>query len=177
MGTILEQRLRRPLFLFLSANGADMFNGKMKQRHISWVIEMDDIFIYGDIVPGKSIGAFQIGAKAEQLLNMLEKYQIEQRSNCIVVKTSTLWFWLDEENRTFQIKVLDGFLGRFAELIGLGDTISDVEEHFGKCTFESYVVKIPSVEGICFELNDIDDYDQEWDELSAPICSICVYRV
>lgn len=136
-----------------------------------------DVFCYGHVVPGKSIGAFQIGMKAEQLLNLLENYQIEQRSNCIVVKTSTLRFWLDEENRTFQIMALYGFLGKYAELIGIGDTISDIEKHFGKCTHESYVVKMPNVEGICFELKDVDDYDQVWNESSAPICSICVYRV
>ncbi|NOU63358.1 hypothetical protein GC096_04780 [Paenibacillus sp. LMG 31461] len=136
-----------------------------------------DIFRYGDVVPGESIGAFQIGMKAEQLLNMLEDYQSEQRSNCIVVKTSTLWFWLDEENKTFQIMAIDGFLGKYAKLIGLGDTISDIEEHFGNCTQDSYVVKMPNIEGICFELKDVDEYDQVWDELSAPICSICVYSV
>jgi hypothetical protein len=136
-----------------------------------------DIFSYGDVVPGKNLGAFQIGMKAEQLLDMLGNYQIEQRSNCIVVKTSTLWFWLDEENMTFQIMALSGFHGKYAELIGIGDTISDIEKHFGKSSQESYVVKMPNVEGICFELKDVDDYDQVWDESSAPICSICVYRV
>ncbi|OME93339.1 hypothetical protein BK127_41795 [Paenibacillus sp. FSL H7-0331] len=58
-----------------------------------------DIFTYVDIVPGKSIGVFQIDKKAEQLLEMLENYQ--ERSYCIVVKTPTLWFWLDEEHKTF----------------------------------------------------------------------------
>ncbi|MDQ0914593.1 hypothetical protein [Paenibacillus sp. V4I5] len=136
-----------------------------------------DILRYGDVVPGKSIGVFQIGMKSEQLIKLLEKYQIEERSNCKVVKTSTLWFWIDEENKTYQIMALDGFLGKYEEIIGLGDSISEVEKHFGKCIHESYVVKMPDVKGICFELKDVDDYDQVWDESSAPICSICVYRV
>lgn len=36
---------------------------------------------------------------------------------------------------------------------------------------------IKGIEGICFELGDMDEWDDYWDELYAPIEWIFVYKI
>lgn len=86
-----------------------------------------------------------------------------------------MWFWFSQEGVVFQITVLNGFVGKFEGLIGIGDTLTKVKYHFGDYYYEPYVWRIPNIEGICFELNDTEC--EEWDESDAPIATITVYAV
>lgn len=106
-----------------------------------------------------------------------EGYENENRSNCIVIKTETLWFWIDDNELVYQIRAYNGFCGTFGEKIGIGETLKDVEIFFGKCIYEDYVYLISSIPGICFELKDVNDLDDEWDEMNASIESIYVFAV
>ncbi|WP_141504459.1 hypothetical protein [Paenibacillus luteus] len=129
----------------------------------------------GNIIPGKSIGQFEIGCKRETLVSLIgQGYKTEIRSNCIVIKMETLWFWIDEEEIVFQIRAFNGFYGKFDGKIGIGETLEDVESHYGKSINEDYVYLITCIPGICFELKDVNDLDDVWYEMSAPIESIYV---
>lgn len=134
--------------------------------------------INGDIKPGKGIGSLEIGCNRETLVSLIgENYETESRPNCTVIKTETFWFWIDDTDLVSQIRVFNGFRGKFGGQIGIGDTLKDVESHFGKCSYEKYIYFISSILGICFELRDVEDYDEEWDEMRAPIESIYVFNI
>ncbi|MEH7484568.1 hypothetical protein V7157_26535 [Neobacillus drentensis] len=131
----------------------------------------------GEIIPGKNIGTFHLGWTFKQLKTALnDKFEIEKRSRCFVVKTDCIWFWLDDkQEEVFQIRVQEPFEGKFLGEIGIGSTLLDVENKAGEWQEELDVYILPNHIGICFELRDIDDFDDEWDELTAPINAISVY--
>ena len=62
---------------------------------------------------------------------------------------------------------------KYEEVIGLGSTLQDVRQYIGDYVevYDTYELK--GVKGICFELEDID----EWNELKAPIDHIYVFRI
>ncbi len=106
---------------------------------------------------------------------MGNKYEVEKRANSDVIKTDTICFWINKKNLVFQITVFKGFDGQFKGKIGIGNTISDIEKYFEKCNYELYVYIFPSIDGICFELEDVEDIEKEWDATTAPISSISVF--
>ncbi|MFC4779152.1 hypothetical protein ACFO9Q_20355 [Paenibacillus sp. GCM10023252] len=154
-----------------------MFNDKIVDKIHVGVICVD-ILRYGAITPGKSIGPFEIGCNREALISLLGKnYEVETRANFIVIKTETYWFWIDDTDSVSQIRIFNGFFGKFGGKIGIGNTLKDVVNNFGKCSYEKYTYFISAIPGICFELKDVEDYDDEWDEMSAPIESIYVFAI
>lgn len=72
-----------------------------------------------------------------------------------------------------QIGVRGGFKGKYKGKIGIGSTLKEVKEYIGdyKSVYSTY--EMEQDKGICFELEDVDD----WDELTAPIENIYVFRV
>ncbi|MGF7031831.1 hypothetical protein J2T17_002745 [Paenibacillus mucilaginosus] len=135
-----------------------------------------DLLKYGDIVPAKSIGCFEIGSNRNKIVSLFGgNYETEARTNCSVIQTENLWFWIDHTDLVFQIRAFNGFCGTLGGKIGIGNTLVDVENHFGKCNYEKYIYLISNIPGICFELKDTEDYDEEWNEMSAPIESIYVF--
>jgi len=50
--------------------------------------------------------------------------------------------------------------------------MSEIKNQFGGYNNDGDVYEIPNVKGICFELEDVDD----WEELTAPIEWIFVYK-
>ena len=131
----------------------------------------------GEIIPGKNIGMFYLGWSFNQLKTALNhKFEIEKRSRCFVVKTECIWFWLDDgQEKVFQIRVQEPFEGKFLGEIGIGSTLLDVENKAGEWREELDVYILNNYKGICFELRDIDDFDDDWDELTALINAISVY--
>ncbi len=81
-------------------------------------------------------------------------------------------FWIDKSQTSVtQIMVFGEYDGKFLEKIGIGSTLSDLN-HLGIGWIkEDYIYKLPEYPGICFELEDID----EWNELEAPIEFISIY--
>lgn len=61
--------------------------------------------------------------------------------------------------------------------IGIGSTLTDVLKYIGnyKEVYDTY--ELENILGICFELEDVDewDWDGDWEELAAPIEWIFVY--
>ena len=70
-----------------------------------------------------------------------------------------------------QIGVTKDFYGDFMSIC-IGSTMKDVVNKFGGIENDGDVYAIPGIEGLCFELEDVDN----WDELTAPIEWIYVYK-
>lgn len=129
--------------------------------------------INGIIQPGKKIGDLCIGSKKEDVIKKLDSdYKLWQREDgfCIYVfENFKLWF--DICGNLVQIGVTKGFLGDY-QTISIGSTMYDVKMKFGKYENDGDVYEIPNVKGLCFELEDVDN----WDEFRAPIEWIFVYK-
>ena len=71
------------------------------------------------------------------------------------------------------------FDGKFADRFGVGSYLCDIEDYLGEKASEKLVTYLfTSVDGICFELNDIDDDwdDKEWFKANAPIEYISIFK-
>lgn len=129
--------------------------------------------INGEIEPGKRISDLVIGSKKENVIyNLDDDYRVWERGDGYCMYTFDnfkLWFGINGELE--QIGVTKGFLGNYKS-IGIGTTMQDVKKEYGGYKNDGDVYLIPNVAGICFELEDVDD----WDELTAPIEWIFVYN-
>ena len=134
----------------------------------------------GKIEPGKRIGDFVINSKKVDNIIIagkpIEKKVSETGICTYVYENYKLWF--DDQGLLMQIAVTNGFLDEYKG-IHIGSTMQDVLNLFGSYGDEELfaVYYIPEIDGISFNLKDVDDYDDEWDELAAPIEWIYVYRV
>lgn len=125
------------------------------------------------IVNGERIGSFHLGWSIEKLKEELkEKYIQEELENHYTIKTSTMKFWVLKENKTVsQIMTFGQYKGQFINGIGIGTNLSQINDKGIKWCKEDYVYTFPDYPGICFELEDID----EWDESLAPIEFISIF--
>ena len=132
-----------------------------------------DSITYGIIEPGKRIGEFYIGSSKEEVISALgSKYQLWTRNDGFCIYTfSNFKLWFDENGRLIQIGVTKGFLDGYNNIF-IGSTMKDVVEIYGSYENDDVQYLLPDVDGICFELEDVDD----WDELTAPIEWIFVYK-
>lgn len=126
-----------------------------------------------DIRAGIGVGRFQLGMSIDELGNVLmvpgEREDLPLHTK---IKTGPFTFWVDKLTGTlWQIMVGRGFTGRFLDRIGIGSTLAEVQTVAGDFQEEGDSYILPSHPGICFELEDVDD----WDEMTAPIEYISVY--
>ncbi|MBQ3546351.1 MAG: hypothetical protein IJA34_15410 [Lachnospiraceae bacterium] len=127
----------------------------------------------GEIEPGIRIGNFLIGSRKEEVTSKLEdNYKVWEREDGFCIYTLDnfrLWFGVNGELE--QIGVSKGFLGNYKSIC-IGSNMQDVMTRFGKYENDGDVYLISGLDGICFELEDVDD----WEELTAPIEWIFVYK-
>lgn len=130
------------------------------------------------IIPGKSIGIFQLGWKKHELLSHFNNnYEIKDLNTEQKVFYNGFRFWINKQSETVkQISVLDSFDGKLFGKIGLGSTLKDIENNLGKWQ-DNYddVYTLPEHKGVCFELKDVDTPDEEWNEEQMPINVISVF--
>lgn len=75
--------------------------------------------------------------------------------------------------------VYNDFKGKVKGKVGIGSYLSDVEKFIGRPEEDGqnietiYIIK--DLPGICFELQD-NDIDEEWNENTAPIETISVFK-
>lgn len=137
-------------------------------------------FLEGDILPGKGIGEAYLGWNIDRLHDYLQTlnldYGIEDRANSTLVITRFAMFWISKESKSItQILVFGEFRGKLMGCIGIGATLKDVQAYIGNWEKQSDVYIIPQYPGVCLELKDVEDYDEEWDEAAAPIENISVF--
>lgn len=132
--------------------------------------------IEGRIFPGQGIGEFMLGSDEDAVLANIEgEYKRSERENGIsLIIIENAIFWFDSNKQLFQIGVTVGFLSKYDNIIGIGDTLADVQEKVGPFYEEYDDYLIQGVKGIAFELGDTDDL--EWDEMRAPIEWMYVYK-
>lgn len=130
-----------------------------------------------EILPGKSIGAFYLGMCFGDIKKIVKSFGVDDRETCDVLTCGDISFWVDKEKDScFQILVESDFQGKYDGKIGVGSTLSDINS-LGLEWYENldaYFIK--GVHGICFELADTENEEDEWDELTAPIAFITVYK-
>lgn len=126
------------------------------------------------IINGISIGPYQLGWRLQELKGEIKDigFVEEELDNHYTLTTSNIKFWVEKEQKVItQITVFGENEEKFLEKIGIGSRLSDLNVLNIRWVKEDYVYKLPDYPGICFELEDIDD----WDELAAPIEFISIY--
>ncbi len=128
----------------------------------------------GSIIPGVGISNIKLGITKEKLLEFIgENYQEQPLEIGSLIVIENAKFWIADDGKVDQIGVEKDFGGKYEEIIGLGSTLNDLKRYIGDYVqvYDTYELK--DIKGICFELEDIDD----WDELKAPIDHIYVFRI
>lgn len=128
----------------------------------------------GDIIPNFGIGEITLNSTREELLKVLKgDFKERFREDDSIIEIENAKFWISSDGKVDQIGVEGDFKGKYKNVIGLGSTLTDVKNLVGDYVnvYDTYEMEVDK--GICFELEDIDD----WDELKAPIDHIYVFRV
>ena len=128
--------------------------------------------IYGEIEPGIRIGKYLLGSTKEEILPRLEDYKVWERGDGFCIYSfDNFKLWFGVNNELEQIGVTKGFFGTYNS-VRIGTTMLDIKKIFGRYENDGDVYIIPGIAGICFELEDVDG----WDEFTAPIEWIFVYK-
>ena len=102
----------------------------------------------------------------------LEDYKVWERGDGFCIYSfDNFKLWFGVNNELEQIEVTKGFFGTYNSF-RIGTTMLDIKKIFGRYENDGDVYIIPGIAGICFELEDVDG----WDELTAPIEWIFVYK-
>lgn len=108
---------------------------------------------------------------------IIDEYQIKELTTENKIFYENFRFWVNKQSQKVdQISVVGDFEGKFLEKIGIGSTLNDVENQIGKWEEDLDVYILPNYKGICFELKDVENYDEEWIEDQMPIEIISVYE-
>ena len=127
----------------------------------------------GEIIPGKRIGDIELGISREALLDRIGyQYSELEVGFGSLIESENVKYWFGEDGKLRQIGVGEGFVEKFQDKIGIGSTLQDIQncgEEFVDNEDISCTYGIKGIEGFCFELKDVESYEEEWDELTAPI--------
>lgn len=128
----------------------------------------------GPIIPGVCIGNIKLGITQEELLEIIDRdYKEQPLEMGAILAIENAKFWIASDGKVDQIGVEKDFKGRYKGFIGLGSTLSDLKHYIGNYIQVYDTYELENEKGICFELEDVDN----WDELTAPIDHIYVFRV
>lgn len=123
---------------------------------------------------GVGVDSYQLGCGLEEIKEEIKDLDFteEELDNHFTLSTDSIKFWIDkDQSNVTQISVFGEYTGKFLKKIGIGSTLSDLNDLGIKWVKEDYVYKLPEYPGVCFELEDIDD----WNEIEAPIQFISIY--
>ena len=126
------------------------------------------------IIPGIGISNIELGITKQELLEIIgHSYQEQSLEIGSIIEIENAKFWIASDDKVDQIGVEKDFKGKYENIIGLGSTLNDLKQYIGDYIQVYDTYELRNIKGICFELEDIDD----WDELKAPIDHIYVFRV
>lgn len=114
----------------------------------------------GKIKPAYGISDLLLGMSYQQIYQKYSgNFSIDPtyESRVIVLENAKLWF--DEKDELCQIMVHGDFTGKVYDKIGVGSTLKDLEEEFGRYEYELGVFVVHRIRGICFEPEDNDEDD------------------
>ncbi|HAF98263.1 MULTISPECIES: hypothetical protein [Paenibacillus] len=126
------------------------------------------------IINSVGVDSYQLGCGLEEIKEKIKDLDFteEELDNHFTISTDSIKFWIDkDQSNVTQISVFGEYTGKFLKKIGIGSTLSDLNDLGIKWVKEDYVYKLPEYPGVCFELEDIDD----WNEIEAPIQFISIY--
>ena len=135
-----------------------------------------------EIIPGKSVGRYDIGAGYDGIIELLRietiPYKTADNNYEKKIITADIIFWF-ENGELIQIMVRNDFKGKVNGKVGIGSYLRDVEKYIGKPVESGQIIEmvyiIKDLPGISFGLQD-NDIDEEWDEKNAPIENIFVFK-
>ena len=128
----------------------------------------------GPIIPGVGIGNIKLNITKDQLIVLIgNDYKESLLGRGTRIEIENAKFWISEDGKIYQIGVEGDFKGKYKGIIGIGSTLSEVKKFIGNYVQVYDTYEMENEEGICFELEDIDD----WDPLVAPIDHIYVFRI
>ncbi len=133
-----------------------------------------EVILENMIINGVSMGSYHLGWGLQELKEKMKiiGFVEDELDNHYTLTTKDIKFWVEKEQKVItQITVFGKYEGKFLKKIGIGSRLSDLNVLGIRWVKEDYVYKLPDYPGICFELEDIDD----WDELAAPIEFISIY--
>lgn len=130
----------------------------------------------GKIFPGEGIEKYKLGMDVERIVACLNNEYVKQEredGSCVIIIDNAK-FWFNSKKKLIQIGVTGEFHGKYDGKIGIGDTLSDVQKKVGAFYEEGDDYLIKGIDGIAFELSD--EVGDDWDELTAPIEWIYIYK-
>ncbi len=131
----------------------------------------------GAICPGEGIGEISLNMTKKELRKIIgSDFRERKIASGSLIEVENAMFWIDKNNRVDQIGVNGDFKGKFKGIIGIGSTMSDVKKYIGNYVPVDVTYELEDFKGICFELGDMDEFEDYWDELAAPIERIYVWR-
>jgi hypothetical protein len=131
-----------------------------------------------DIIANKGIGSFKLGMTKKEIILLIKEMEfknIREVYDPDKVETELIDFWFNKSNTVSQIMVKPGFSGKFRNEIGIGNSLAEIEKNIGEVYEVLDTYQIKGIKGVCFELEDCD-IDEEWDEKSAKIEYISVFK-
>lgn len=133
----------------------------------------------GNIIPSVQIGLIKIGDSKKNIESISKDFLIKQLPEYDLYVGGDIQIWLHRAtNHVTQIMAYGSFEGKFVDRFGVGSYLCDIEEYLGdKASEKLGVYQFASVDGICFELRDIDDDwdNEEWFKANAPIEYISIF--
>ena len=134
----------------------------------------------GDIIPNTQIGPIKIGAGESEIASISKDFLVKQLPEHDLYIGGDIQIWLHRAtNYVTQIMAYGSFGGKFADRFGIGSYLCDIEDCLReRASNELGTYLFSSVDGICFELNDIDDDwdDEERFKANAPIEYITIFK-
>lgn len=127
-----------------------------------------------EIIPNYGIGNIILGMTYLDFTKISKNDTIKHLTEIgaiITLENAKLWF--NKNNILYQIMVFGDFGGKYKNSIGIGSTLKDVEDRVGNYEEDGDVYILTDYPGICFELMDVDD----WEERTAPIEMISIYSI
>lgn len=130
------------------------------------------------ILPGQGIGPLRLGMTFDEVAEQIGSYDQRELANATQLICENIKIWIDHQTDCVsQILAYGSFEGTFDGWLTLGMTLADAVKKGYSYHEELGVYMLDGVDGMCVELNDDCDLDDDapWDERSAPITRISVY--
>jgi len=130
------------------------------------------------ILPGRGIGPLRLGMTFDEIAEQIGSYDQRELANATQLICENIKIWIDHQtDRVSQILAYGSFEGTFDGWLTLGMTLADAVKKGYSYREERGVYMLEGVEGMCVELNDDCDLDDDapWDEQSAAIARISVF--